>query len=190
MKATLSDIKNTSNNWAINQFDAEREFLTSYAAHSDAIFRYCYYRVFDREKAKDYVQETYLRTWKYLAEGRKVDNIRAFLYRTATNIIIDESRKKKATSLDQIMEKGFAPNTDPRQKTQDHFTGQELIAIIKSLDDKYKDVILMKYLDDLSTKEIALVLNETENNVYVRLSRGLEKVKEVVRGQEVFALRM
>src|SRR3989344_5343062 len=142
--------------------DKEQQFLEAHTQHSDAIFRYCYYRVFDREKAKDYVQETYLRTWKYLAEGRK----------------------KKATSLDQIMEKGFAPNTDPRQKTQDHFTGQELIAIIKSLDDKYKDVILMKYLDDLSTKEIALVLNETENNIYVRLSRGLEKVKEIIKHQE------
>ena len=95
--------------------DKEQQFLEAHTQHSDAIFRYCYYRVFDREKAKDYVQETYLRTWKYLAEGRKVDNIRAFLYRTATNLIIDESRKKKATSLDQIMQKDFAPNDDPRQ---------------------------------------------------------------------------
>ena len=160
--------------------DKERQFLEAYDAHSDAIFRYCYYRVFDREKAKDFAQEAFCRTWKYISEGKEVENIRAFLYRTATNIIIDESRKKKASSLDQIMEKGFMPKTDPREKTQDYFTGQELIAIVKSLDEKYRDVILMKYVDDLSTKEIAFALHETENNVYVRISRGLEKVKEIL----------
>lgn len=160
--------------------DKERKFLEAYEAHSDAIFRYCYYRVFDREKAKDFAQETFCRTWKYLAEGKEVENIRAFLYRTATNLIIDESRKRKATSLDQIMEKGFMPSSDPRQKTQDYFTGKELVGIVKSLDEKYRDVILMKYLDDLSTKEITFALHETENNVYVRISRGLEKVKEIL----------
>src|SRR3989338_11402702 len=103
--------------------DKEQQCLEADTQRSDAIFRYCYYRVFDREKAKDYVQETYLRPWKYLAEGRKVDNIRAFLYRTATNLIIDESRKKKATSLDQIIEKGFVPHTDSTQKTQNPTPG-------------------------------------------------------------------
>ena len=161
----------------------EQQFLEAYDKHSDAIFRYCYYRVFDREKAKDYVQEAYCRAWKYLAAGNEVENLRAFLYRTATNLIIDESRKKKSTSLDGLMEKGYMPKTDPRQKTEDYFSGQELIGIVKSLDEKYRDVILMKYIDDLSTKEIAFALNETENNVYVRLSRGLEKVKEIVKQQ-------
>lgn len=160
--------------------DTEKQFLDAYDTYSDAIFRYCYYRVFDREKAKDYVQEAYCRTWKYLSEGKTVENLRAFLYRTATNVIIDESRKRKATSLDQIMEKGFAPKVDPRQKTEDYFTGKEIIHIVKSLDEKYRDVILMKYVEDLSTQEIAFALNETENNVYVRLSRGLEKVKEIL----------
>lgn len=164
--------------------DKEQQFLSAYEQYSDAIFRYCYYRVFDREKAKDYAQEAYCRTWKYLAEGKEVENIRAFLYRTAGNIIIDESRKRKAISLDGIMEKGFTPKNDPRQKTQDYFTGKEIIHIIKSLDEKYRDVILMKYVDDLSTKEIAFALNETENNVYVRLSRGMEKVKEILKTQE------
>lgn len=164
--------------------DKERQFTEAYTLYADAIFRYCYYRIFDREKAKDYMQEAYMRTWKYLSEGKEVENIRAFLYRTAGNIIIDESRKKKATSLDFMMEKGFTPKTDSRQKTEDHFMGKEILRVIKELDEKYRDVIIMKYVDDLSTKEIAFALNETENNVYVRLSRGLEKVKEILKYQE------
>src|SRR5208283_3503404 len=110
-----------------------------------------YYRVFDREKAKDFVQETYFRTWKYMAGEKAIENIRAFLYKIARNIIIDESKKKKSSSLDQIMETGFAPSVDTREKTQDYFTGKELVLIVKSLDEKYRDVILMKYIEDLST---------------------------------------
>jgi len=169
--------------------EKEEQFLQAYDEHSDAIFRYCYYRVFDREKAKDFVQETYFRTWKYMLGEKAIENIRAFLYKIARNIIIDESKKKKSSSLDQIMETGFAPSIDTRGKTQDYFTGKELVLIVKSLDEKYRDVILMKYIDDLSTKEIAIAINETENNVYVRISRGLEKVKEILKNQELRSVK-
>jgi|SRR3989344_1931016 len=162
----------------------ERQFTEAYDAYSDAIFRYCYYRVFDRDKAKDFMQEAYCRTWKYIAEGKKVDNLRAFLYRTANNIIIDEFRKKKSFSLNQIMEKGFTPSIDMREKTEHYFAGQEIISIVKSLDEKYRDVIILKYVEGLSTKEMAMVLEETENNIYVRLNRGFAKVKEIIAQSE------
>lgn len=163
--------------------DTEKQFLEAYEKYSDAIFRYCYYRVFDRDKAKDFVQEAYCRTWKYISEGKKVDNIRAFIYKIANNVIIDDSRKKKATSLNQIMEKGYTPSVDNREKTQNYFTGQEILEVVKSLDEKYRDVILLKYIEDLSTREISLILNETENNIYVRLNRGFEQVKKIINEQ-------
>ena len=74
----------------------EKLFTEAYDKYADAIFRYCYYRLFDREKAKDCMQEAYCRTWKYMSAGKQVDNIRAFVYKTANNIIIDDSRKKKS----------------------------------------------------------------------------------------------
>jgi RNA polymerase sigma-70 factor (ECF subfamily) len=162
----------------------EQQFLEAYDKHSDALFRYCYYRVFDREKAKDCVQEAYARTWKYMIDGNTIENIRAFLYRTANNIIIDASRKQKSSSLDTIMEKGFSPSIDPRNKTQDYLAGKELIKLVKTLDEKYRDVIILKYVEDLSTKEISFILNETENNIYVRISRGLKKIKKILKNQE------
>jgi|SRR6185295_1487730 len=167
-----------------DQTKREQQYLEAYEQYSDAIFRYCYYRVFDREKAKDYTQETYYRTWKYISNGHEVDNIRAFLYKTANHIIIDEFRKKKGVSLDQIMEKGFAPKVDNREKTENYFMGQDIINVIKSLDEKYQEPILLRYVDDLSIKEIANVLHETENNIYVRISRGLQKIKEVFKQQQ------
>ncbi|MBI5466917.1 MAG: RNA polymerase subunit sigma-70, partial [Candidatus Kerfeldbacteria bacterium] len=60
----------------------EHEFLRHYEQFADAIFRHCYYRVFDAEQAHDLVQETFLRTWQYLVSGHQIDRIRPFLYRT------------------------------------------------------------------------------------------------------------
>lgn len=162
----------------------EKQFLEAYNKFSDAIFRHCYYRIFDREEAKDFTQETFFRAWKYLSQGKEVKNIRAFLYKIANNIIIDNSRKKKSISLDQIIEKGFSPKIDEREKTENYFSGKEIIKIINSLDGKYRDVIVMKYIDGLSSKEIASILNETENNIYVMIHRGFEKVRKILEEQE------
>lgn len=162
----------------------EQEFIQSYEKYSEDIFRHCYYRVFDREKAKDFAQEAFFRTWKYISEGKEVDNIRAFVYRTANNIIIDESRKKKITSLDRIMEKGFSPKVDYAKAIENNFDNQKLIKVISSLEEKYRDVIVMKYINGLSSKEISKILGETENNVYIRMHRGLEKAKELIKKHE------
>jgi len=187
MKITLADTKHATeflHTGTPAVASVQQKFLKSYEEYSDAIFRYCYYRVFDREKAKDYVQETYCRTWKYIIKGNDVENLRAFLYRAANNIIIDGYRKKKNVSLDQIMQKGFTPKTDGRKKTEEYFMNQDILALVKSLDEKYRDVILLKYVEDMATKQIARLLGETENNVYVRISRGLEKVREIIKQQE------
>src|SRR3989344_280465 len=101
----MSGDKPRSKKWAAN---LERDFLAAYDEHADALFRHCLIRVRDREIAKDIVQETFSRTWKYLSEGKEVDYIRAFLYRVANNLIVDGSRKKKTSSLDALMEEdGF-----------------------------------------------------------------------------------
>lgn len=164
--------------------DKEKQFTDAYDTYADAIFRYCYYRVFDRDKAKDYVQETFCRTWKYIIEGNEIENIRAFLYKTANNFIIDESRKKKAVSLDNIMEKGFSPSIDTRQKDENYLTGKEVILIINTLDEKYREAVTMRYIDDLSPKEIASITGDTEDNVSVKIHRGLQKVKKLLKDQE------
>ena len=86
--------KPRSKRWAEN---LDKEFLAAYDEYSDALFRHCMIRVRDRDVAKDIVQETFSRTWLYLSEGKKVEYIRAFLYRVANNLIVDGARKKKSS---------------------------------------------------------------------------------------------
>ena len=80
----------------------EKEFLQAFEKYADDIYRHCYFRVYDKELAEDLVQETFIKTWKYIISGEEIKNIRAFLYKVAVNLIIDNSRKKKAVLLDDL----------------------------------------------------------------------------------------
>lgn len=159
--------------------EIEVQFMKIYNEYASSIFRYCYCRVLDREKANDLVQETYCRIFKYISGGKEIKNIKALIYKIAKNVIIDDVRKKKSFSLDQIMEKGFNPVSVGIDKNYDYFTGKEILNIVETLDKKYKDTIILKYVYDLSNQEISLVLNETANTIYVRIHRGFKKIKKI-----------
>src|SRR5690349_19793406 len=67
------------------EMDVSNQFLQAYDEFADPIFRHCYFRVFRRDRAKELVQETFLRAWEYQLQGKPIENIRAFLYRIANN---------------------------------------------------------------------------------------------------------
>ena len=164
--------------------EQEKEFLKLNDDLADPIFRHCFFRVSDREKAKDIMQETFTRTWEYLAKGETVKNLKAFVYRVANNLIIDSYRKKKEDSLDRMQEDGFDIGVDEREKIMDMLSGREVIALMADLGDKYREVIVMRYIDDLMPREIAEIIGESENVISVRLHRGLRQLRDLIKKSE------
>jgi RNA polymerase sigma-70 factor, ECF subfamily len=160
----------------------EDEFLEAYDAYADAIFRHCYYRLFDRERARDIMQDTFMRAWEYMGKGEKVENIRALLYRIANNLIIDYVRKKKESSLDAMQEEGFDPATDDDMAhVGDRLDGAQAVEALKQLDDSHREVLVMRYVNGLEPAEIAKITGESANTVSVRLHRGLRKLRVLLR---------
>lgn len=159
----------------------EQEFLSYYDQWNDAVFRHCYFRVSDRDKAKDLTQDTFRRLWKHLTEGGLVDQPKAFIFRIANNLIIDTYRKRTEASLDALTEAGFDIGEDGRNDLMNVMTAHELIELLDHINDSYRDVIVMRYVDDMSVKDIAEMLEVTENNVSVRLHRGLQKLRELAQ---------
>ena len=155
-------------------------FFKIYDELSPAIFRHCYFRVFDRERARELMQESFVKTWERIVAGDKIETPRAFLYRVANNLVIDESRKKKAVSLEAMQETGFDVGFDSRGKTEQVMEGKEIIKVVNALDPKYRDAVLLRYIEDLSPKEISELTGESENNVSVRLHRGIKQLKEIL----------
>jgi len=164
--------------------EQNEEFLRAYDKLSDAIFRYCYFKTSKRDLALDLAQETFTKTWEYLREGNQVKNLKAFLYKVASNLIIDEARKRKVLSLDEITDHGFDYGIDEKEKIEGIIDGKKAAEILKEIGEKYREVIMMRYLDELSVKEIAKITDQTENSVSVRLHRGLQKLNEILSKYE------
>ena len=64
--------------------DKENDFLKVYEDLADPVFRHCYFRLSDREKAKDIVQETFKRFWDSFGK-EKIENHKAFVFKIANN---------------------------------------------------------------------------------------------------------
>lgn len=161
----------------------EKKFLKAYDNFADAIFRHCYFRIYDRERALDLMQDTFIKTWGYLARGNEIENLRAFLYRVANNLIIDNARKKKPISLEGMQEEGFQLTAENLENTQARIDAKITLALLARIDKKHRDIIVMRYIDELSPKEIAEITGQTENNVSVRLHRALNVLRLKIKNK-------
>ncbi len=157
-------------------------FMKSYEDHSDAILRYCHFQTSNREVAVDMVQDTFMKTWGYLSDGKDIDNIKAFLYKVAKNLIIDYRRKKKTYSLDAITETGVEfSGEDEIEVTELEFDKKFVIGKLDELDEEAREMLTMRYVNELSIKEISEATGMTPNNVSVKIHRSIDKLKKVMR---------
>ena len=154
-------------------------FIKAYDQFSDAIFRHCFFKLSNREQAKDAVQDVFMKTWEYISQKGEIRNIKAFLYHVANNLIIDQYRKRKFNfSIEEMKEVGIEIVSNSHKDSYNFSEVKNILEIIEKLEPIYKDVLIFRYVDDLSPKEIAEILNESENVVSVRLNRGIKKVQE------------
>ncbi len=159
----------------------EQFFIQAYDKHSDAIFRYCLFRVYDREKAKELMQETFTKTWEYLIkDNNPIINIRAFLYKVAHNICVNEIMRSRAYSLDEMMEtNGFDPKEDKLKSPEDNTELRILFDKLQLLNKEEQELLTLRYIDDLKVTEIAKFLNKLPNTVSVKISRAENSLKKL-----------
>ena len=165
------------------QQEVEKEFLAAYDEYSTPLFRFLTMKIADREVARDLTQETFTRAWDYRRGGGVIREWKPFLFRTAYNLVVDVYRKKRAVSLDHLIDdQGFAVSDDSANERQT-VANAEMTRVrkgIDQLDETYRDIILLRYTEDLPPKEIARITGLSENVVSVRIHRGLEKLRVIL----------
>jgi len=161
------------------------EFENIYIKYSDKIYRYLYLNTKDPYLAEDITAEVFLRVWKKWKELKK-DYIQALLFKIAKNILIDYFRKqknKKQLSLEKAVEKGIEPSYDEDLIERMH-VDENLKKITKSLDflpNNLKEVVILRFIEELSAKEAADIMKTTEGNIRVLQYRALIKLKEIFK---------
>ena len=154
------------------------------------LFRYLLHLTSSRERAEDFFQETWIRV---LERGHQYDGkykFESWLFRIARNLVIDWQRSKKMQSLDALLdpEEGtpveFAAENQPSPLHQ-VLTAEEKIGVHSSLDRipaVYREVLVLRFQEELGLEEIAGVLAAPLSTVKSRLYRGLEALRGAMQG--------
>jgi len=154
-------------------------FLEAFDKHSDALFRFALLKTSDRETAKDMVQDTFVKSFEYLQKGNNIENTKAFLFQILRNMIIDFYRKKKSVSLDEHLEGGIEIKEESKMaKIFENSEEREAVEVLNSLEEPYRETLILRFVEDLSVNDIAETLEVTPNVISVRINRGLEKLRE------------
>lgn len=176
---------------SIPVMNEEAMFTQAYDEHVDALFAHCCFRIASRERARDLTQEAFMKTWDAIRSGTEIRNHKAFLFRVLNNLIIDEYRKKKSTSLDALLEQEEVNEghfedlrdgglEEELEKLEVALQSEKLKAALDELPDPYKTAVTLRFMEDLRPKEMAEILGESENVVSVRINRGVKRLRDLM----------
>ncbi|HXZ27490.1 MAG TPA: sigma-70 family RNA polymerase sigma factor [Terriglobales bacterium] len=154
------------------------------------LFRYLVYLTGNRTAAEDLFQETWVRV---LERGRQYDGKSKFetwLFAIARHLLIDSLRRKSAASLDALRdpEEGTAPFEPAAEEPSAYeaLAGREQEArvqvAIAQVPAVYREVLMLRFQEDLKLEEIADVVDAPVSTVKSRLYRGLEAIRQALQG--------
>ncbi len=149
----------------------------AYHDYKKGLDSHAYFRLNNKVRSEDLVQDTFVKTWGYLVKGGKIEIMKAFLYHVLNNLIIDEYRKRKPISLDGLIDKGFEPNTGDNEPAFSILEGKSAILLIQRLPERYQKIMRMRYVQDLSIEEMSLITGQTRNAMSVQVHRGIAMLK-------------
>jgi RNA polymerase sigma-70 factor (ECF subfamily) len=174
-----------------NVGDHETRFLKAFDEYNDALFRHAFLRVSDREKAVDLVHDTFAKVWSYLRGGYQIDSFRPFLYKVLNNLIIDEYRRRKEASLEQLLEQEGVDegsfdelSESSAEQLAATIDGKIAFELLRELPEQYREVIIYRFVDQLGPREISELIEESENVVSVRIYRGLKLLRQKIEAND------
>lgn len=174
-------MENTEELLILSQKGDKDAFGRIYQIFNKRIYRYCYFNLGNSHLAEDICQETFLKAWKNLSSISLSagGSLQAYLFRIARNCIIDLSRKKKELPLEK------AEHIEARDTLDEDIDRQEKIKQVRealsSLKEEEKQLIILRYFEELSFVEVAKVLNTKEGALRVKTHRVLKKLKDILK---------
>lgn len=154
----------------------KEKFGLLYEKYINKIYKFIYYRTFSPELTEDLVSQTFFKALRSLDSFRG-ENFSAWLYQIARNNVIDHYRLKKDNiSIEDVWnlreEKDWEGDLDTKNKLE------EVKKIIKNLDPRQQEIILMRVWEEIPYREIAQILGKSEGSCKMAFSRAIKELKE------------
>jgi RNA polymerase sigma-70 factor (ECF subfamily) len=152
----------------------------------DPLINFVYNFLGNRVDSEDVVQETFLRVYKNKHLYRRIAKFSTWIYTIASNLAKTELRKRRRRRLLSISQMGFEDKdydlTDtmltPDQKVQSDMNEKIIRDEIDSLPVKFKEVIVLRDIQQLSYEEISQILNIPIGTVKSRVNRGRSRLQK------------
>jgi len=154
------------------------------------LFRYLVYLTGNKERAEDFFQETWIRV---LERGHQYDGrskFEAWLFAIARHLVIDWQRSKKAQSLDMLtdpeqenpLQLEDEKDPSPLQQVLSQESEESVQASLQKIPAIYREVLVLRFQEELQIEEMAGVLSVPLSTVKSRLYRGLEALRGALHG--------
>lgn len=176
--------------YRIHHGDAEA-FGEVYDVFHEKIYRFIYLKVPTSHDAEDLTAEAFLKVWHYVGDNKKIQNLQAFLYQVARNVVVDFYRKRGGTVLESLddMNDDFvvADRVDLSLEEKMALKGDmaEIEVALRKLKDSYREVLVLHYLNELSIGEIAKIIEKSGGTTRVLLHRAMKALKEVLAREKL-----
>jgi RNA polymerase sigma-70 factor (ECF subfamily) len=158
--------------------DALSELGGIYDTHAPRIFRYIYHRLGEQAVAEDLTSEVFVR---FLRARTTPDNLAAFLFRIAHNLIVDYLRRNRPVPLSEDV---LTEQDDPARLAETKIERARLRRTIARLAPDQQQVIVLKFLEGLSNEEIARVIGKSVGAVKALQYRGLATLRDLLTAEE------
>lgn len=168
--------------------EKQETFDLEFLPHIDSLYNFGFYLTNDEDEAKDLLQETYLRAYKYINYYQKGTNAKAWLLRILKNTFINDYRKKSKKPVHLSFEDFYTGDdsednsfTDLRQEVFDSLIGDEVSHALNELPVDYRLIILLCDIEGFKYEEIAKIIDVPIGTVRSRLHRARNMLKDQLK---------
>lgn len=164
-------------------------FVNHYETYKDKVYSYIFYRLdMDQALAEDLTSDTFIKAYEKFDTYDEQFAFSTWIYTIARNVMTDYFRTLSKQRNESLCEEDESEHFQSNDHVDDwnialdtEASMKQVQEILTGLPEFQKDCVIMKYLDELSTKEIAHITDQNEASVRQALSRGIRKVRTVLK---------
>lgn len=149
--------------------------------HQDRVYNLAFRMTGDRDIAMDVTQDAFVRAYRSLPKLRQPERFMSWLLRIVSNLSLDALQAKGTVSLDALLEDGDLnlphSDDDPLEALEAVMSGEAIVAALAKVPPVYRQVLVLRHLEDLPYERIAEILDIPLGTVKTRLFRGREQLR-------------
>lgn len=158
--------------------------------HLKSVYNFVYRIAGNRSEAEDITQEVFIKVWRNLGKFKPEQNLKPWIFAIARNTTLDSLRKRKNISFsrldsdDQSFEETLSDMEDlPDEIFMRKELAKELEEALSKIRPDFKEIILLRYMEDLNFEEISEIVGKPLNTVKSHHRRALSAIRKIITTQ-------